>query len=78
MDFLKLSERANRQLYRRQVKRLTKKELELAKAWTLDLIRERNPHWSEEQIRDYYDRVLDLRLIAIDPWSARLGEIRSI
>jgi ribonucleotide reductase beta subunit family protein with ferritin-like domain len=78
VNFLKLPERVNTLLYRRQVKRLTKTDMESAKQWTLQLIRDRNPHWSEERIQDYYDHLLDIRLVAIDQWSARLGEIRHI
>ena len=78
MNFLKLPERVNSLLYRRQVRRLTKQDLESARAWTLQLIRDHNPRWSEERVQEYYDHLLDIRLVAIDQWSARLGEIRHI
>lgn len=78
MNFLDLPDRLNLLLYRKQVQRLTQKDRELAISWTLQLIRERNPGWSEEQVRAYYDRLLDIRVIAVDAWSARHGEIRSI
>lgn len=78
VNFLDLPERVNTLLYRRQVKRLTKKDLEAARIWTMQLIRDRNPGWSEAQVQDYYDHLLDIRLVAIDQWSARLGEIKSI
>lgn len=78
MNFLQLPGRVNALLYRRQVRRLTKRELEAAQQWTMQLIRDRNPGWSEAQVQDYYDKLLDIRLVAIDQWSARLGEIRHI
>jgi len=78
MNFLELPERLNLLLYRKQVHRLTKKDREQAVAWTLQLIRDRNPHWTEERVRAYYDQLLDIRVIAVDAWSARHGEIRSI
>jgi hypothetical protein len=78
MDFLQLSDRLNTLLYRRQVQRLTREDREQAVQWTLQLIRERHPRWSEDKVRDYYDRVLDIRVIAVDAFSARHGEIRSL
>lgn len=78
MNLLELPERINRLLYRRQLHRLTPQDREQAIAWTLQLIRDRNPTWPEERVRDYYDRLLDIRVIAVDAWSARHGEIRSI
>lgn len=78
MGFFGFSERANTQLYRRQVGRLGKQDLELATRWTLQLIRDNNPRWTEDQVRAYYDRLLDIRVIAVDQWSARHGEVRAI
>ena len=78
MNLLELPERINRVLYRRQVRRLTPQDRQQAVAWTLQLIRDRNPTWTEERVREYYDRLLDIRVIAVDTWSARHGEIRSI
>lgn len=78
MNFLDLPERINLLLYRRQVGRLSRQDREQAIAWTLQLIRDRNPTWPEDKVRAYYDQLLDIRVIAVDAWSARHGEIRSI
>lgn len=78
MNLLELPERINLLLYRKQVHRLTRQDREQAIAWTLQLIRDRNPGWSEERVRAYYDQLLNIRVIAVDAWSARHGEIRSI
>jgi hypothetical protein len=78
MGFFNLSERVNALLYRQQIGRLTREDLELATHWTLQLIRDRHPHWTEAQVQEDYDRLLKVRVVAIDQWSARLGEVRSI
>jgi hypothetical protein len=73
VNFLGLSERINKLLYHRQVGSLTRKEAELAETWTLQLIREGHPQWTEEQIRSYYDQLVNIRVVAVDQWSKRNG-----
>ena len=73
MDFLKLPDRVNTLLYRREVRKLSRGDGELAVRWTLALIRERNPRWSEAEVRAYYDNLLNIRVTVADDWSARNG-----
>ncbi len=77
MNFLELPERINRLLYKKEVVKLGRRDMELATRWTMEMIRDRNPEWSEEQVRMYYDRLLNVRVIAVDQWSRRFGEFKS-
>jgi hypothetical protein len=71
MDFRDLAERFNTFLYQKDFRRLSPQDLELAKKWTLQLIRDSNPQWTEEQVLDYYNRLLKIRVVAVDQWKER-------
>jgi hypothetical protein len=71
MDLRDLAERFNSFLYQKDFRRLSPQDLELAKKWTLQLIRDSNPKWTEEQVLDYYDRLLKIRVMAVDQWKER-------
>jgi len=73
MNFLKISEGLNRFLYRKEVVRLTRQDIELARTWTKQLIRDSHPRWSEEQVEDYYMKLDQIRPVAVDQWSRRMG-----
>ena len=73
MNFLKITEGLNRFLYRKDVVRLTRNDLELATRWTKLLIRDGHPRWSESEIDAYYDQLMQIRVVAVDQWSRRMG-----
>jgi hypothetical protein len=73
VNFLGLPERINKLLYHRQVGSMTRRESELATNWTLQLIRDGHPKWSEEQVKNYYDNLVNIRVVAVDQWSKRNG-----
>lgn len=73
MDFRRIAERVNRLLYRREVARLTPAEKAMADAWTLRLIRERHPGWTQQQIRDYFENLIHLKVRVVKEWELRMG-----
>jgi hypothetical protein len=76
VDFLELPERVNKFLYKKDVRRLTRADRELAKRWTLQLIRDSHPRWTDEQVEADYDRLLAFRVEAVDEWSRRFDFTR--
>ncbi|GAB4244213.1 MAG: hypothetical protein OHK005_09000 [Candidatus Methylacidiphilales bacterium] len=73
MHFMDLTSRFNDLLYRRTVTRLTRSELEIARAWTMQLIRDSHPRWSEEEVERDYERLALIRVEVVDEWSKRFG-----
>jgi hypothetical protein len=73
VKFLDLPERINRLLYRRSLQKLTRQDLILARAWTLQLIRDSHPHWSEIEVEAYYEKLSLIRVEVVDEWSKRFG-----
>ncbi|MDZ4788972.1 MAG: hypothetical protein SH807_08525 [Blastochloris sp.] len=73
MNFMGLPERINKLLYHRQVGSLTQREAGLAKVWTLELIRDSHPKWTEQQIESYYNNLVNIRVVAVDQWGKRNG-----
>lgn len=76
MDFLDLPERINKLLYKKSVRRLTPADRELAKRWTMQLIRDSHPHWSEAQVEADYERLTMVRVELVDQWSRRFDFTR--
>ncbi|NJK91318.1 MAG: hypothetical protein HC904_05485 [Blastochloris sp.] len=73
MNFLGLSERINTLLYHKQVEKLSRRDGELARTWTLQLIREAHPLWTEQEVERYYENLLKIRVVAVDQWGKRHG-----
>lgn len=71
MNFLSLPERVNNLLYHKQIGSLTKREAGLAETWTLQMIRDSHPKWTEDQIRTYYENLANIRVVAVDQWGKR-------
>lgn len=65
--------RFNGLLYRRAITRLTRSDLDTARAWTLQLIRDSHPRWTEEQVEQDYQRLSLIRVEVVDEWSQRFG-----
>jgi hypothetical protein len=73
MNFLGIPDRINKLLYNRDIHRLTHDDVGLAKRWTLRLIRDGHPHWSEKQVERYYEKLSLIRVEVVDNWSMRNG-----
>ncbi|MEM9399287.1 MAG: hypothetical protein AAF984_03690 [Verrucomicrobiota bacterium] len=71
VNFLKLSGKLNELLYKKSLNKLSKEDMKLADKWTLDLIREAHPHWSDKQVQHYHENLLKIRAYAVDEWSRR-------
>ncbi|MGF1678208.1 MAG: hypothetical protein ACFCUX_03325 [Candidatus Methylacidiphilales bacterium] len=71
MNFLDLPERINRLLYRKEIVRLSPRDRLSAKSWTLKLIRDSHPQWSDEEVEKDYQRLEQIRVIAVDAWGKR-------
>lgn len=71
MNFLGLSEKLNAMLYRKDVGKLSRQERRMARDWTLTLIREHNPDWSEERVQQYYQDLIKIRVKTVDQWAER-------
>ncbi len=65
--------RFNSFLYRQHIRRLTAEEIDLAREWSLDLIRREHKDMTNEQVELFYDNLLYVRIIAVDEWSQRMG-----
>ena len=73
MGLFEFSERVNRYLHRKEVGKLTRDERRMANAWTLRLIRERHPGWSDKQVRDYFQNLIHIKVRAVKEWELRMG-----
>ncbi len=71
IDFTAVYGRLNDLLYRRTIRRLTVAEIELARDWSLRVIRREHPDFSEAEVEDYYEKLLQVRVIATDEWARR-------
>lgn len=65
-DFESLGEKLDGFLYRRVFKELSPSDLDLAEKWTLAMIRRNHPDWDEEQVRKFYDSLLNIRVVVCD------------
>ncbi len=73
MNFLGLPDRINKLLYRRDIERLSREDVGLARRWTLALIRDGHPHWNDNQVEAYYEKLSMIRVELVDNWSMRNG-----
>ncbi len=70
---MEVTSRFNDLLYRRAVTRLTRSDIEIARAWTLQIIRDSHPRWTEDQVERDYERLSLIRVEVVDEWSKRFG-----
>lgn len=73
MSLSDLTGRLNQFFYRQNLRRLTAEELEMAKAWSMEMIRREHPAWSEEQAEAYYEQLLYVHFSAVDEWTRRMS-----
>ncbi|MEM1060218.1 MAG: hypothetical protein AAGK14_13295 [Verrucomicrobiota bacterium] len=65
-DFESMGEKLDRFLYRRVFKQLSRSDLQAAEKWALAVIRRNHPDWDEEQVRQYYDSLLKIKVTVCD------------
>ena len=63
----------NQFLYRQNIRRLGKKDIDLARGWCLNIIRREYPHLSEEQRESLYENLIHVQVTAVDEWSRRMS-----
>lgn len=73
MRVMELSCKLNGIIFRAQLRRLTRLDLEMADRWTMARIREGHPDWSEERIMGHFHALAHIPVRAIDEWSRRFG-----
>jgi len=67
------TERFNLFLYRQHIRKLSAEEIELAREWSLNLIRKEHPHFTAQQTEVFYENLINVQVIAVDEWSRRMG-----
>jgi len=73
VGLFEFSDRVNRFLHRKEVGKLTRAERRMANAWTLRMIRERHPGWSDRQVRDYFQNLIYVKVRVVKEWELRMG-----
>jgi len=66
------TERFNRFLYQRHLRKLGAGEIEAARDWCLNLIRREYPHLNEEQRERFYENLINVQVTAVDEWTRRM------
>jgi len=65
--------RFNAFLYRQHIRRLSAAEIELAREWSMALIRREHPHLSSEEAEAFYENLIHVRVCAVDEWTQRMS-----
>ncbi|MCE0497242.1 MAG: hypothetical protein LV481_04765 [Methylacidiphilales bacterium] len=65
--------RFNTFLYRQHIRRLSPEEIELAREWSMTLIRREHPHLSTEEVERFYENLIHVRISAVDEWLRRMS-----
>jgi len=73
MSLSAFTERFNTFLYRQHIRKLSPEEIELAREWSLNLIRKEHPQLSEEQVARFYENLINVRVSVVDEWSRRMN-----
>jgi hypothetical protein len=67
------TERFNLFLYRQNIRKLGPEEIELARQWSIGLIRKEHPEFTDEQIERFYENLIHVRVTAVDEWTRRMS-----
>jgi hypothetical protein len=67
------TERFNLFLYRRSIRKLSAQEIELAREWSMTLIRKEHPGLTDEQVERFYENLINVRVSAVDEWTRRMS-----
>jgi hypothetical protein len=73
MSFSALTERFNLFLYRQNIRGLSITEIELAREWSMNLIRKEHPDFTDEQAELFYENLIHVRVTAVDEWTRRMS-----
>jgi hypothetical protein len=72
-SFSAFTERFNLFLYRQNIRKLTPEEIELAREWSMSLIRKEHPHFTDEQAERFYENLINVRVSVVDEWARRMS-----
>jgi hypothetical protein len=67
------TERFNLFLYRQNIRKLSAGEIELAREWSMTMIRREHPHFTNEQAERFYENLIEVRVTAVDEWTRRMS-----
>lgn len=67
------TERFNLFLYRQNIRKLSAGEIELAREWSMALIRKEHPDFTEQQVEGFYENLINVRVSAVDEWTRRMS-----
>lgn len=73
MQVSEIRERLNQFLHRQNIRKLTAEERAMAREWCLDVIRREHPELDEDERELFYENLVQVRLVAVDEWSQRMG-----
>jgi hypothetical protein len=72
-SFSAFTERFNLFLYRQNIRKLSGAEIELAREWSMTLIRKEHPDFTPEQVERFYENLINVRISAVDEWTRRMS-----
>ncbi len=73
MRLMELSCKLNGIIFRSQIRRLSRLDMEMADRWTMARIREGHPDWSDERVMLHFNSLVHIPVCAVDEWSRRFG-----
>jgi hypothetical protein len=73
MDLSDFTARFNHFLYRQSIRKLGKEEVQLARDWSIALIRREHPTLTDEQVERFYENLIHVQVVAVDEWTRRMS-----
>jgi hypothetical protein len=73
MSFSDFTARFNQYLYRQSIRKLAAAEIDLARDWSMALIRREHPNLTNEQVERFYDNLIHVQVTAVDEWTRRMS-----
>ena len=67
------TEKFNLFLYRQNIRKLGPEEIELAREWSMNVIRREHPQLTEEQRERFYENLIHVQVVAVDEWTRRMS-----
>ncbi len=67
------TERFNHFLYRQSIRKLGAEEINLAKEWSIALIRREHPELNDGQVERFYDNLIHVQFTAVDEFTRRMS-----
>jgi len=73
MSLSAFTERFNLFLYRQHVLKLSPAEIEMAREWSLNLIRKEHPDLTDQQVERFYENLINVQVTVVDEWTRRMN-----